>query len=850
MKNLSVFSASLACSTMTIFGFGSGASAATPWDHVEQQTVVNEDLYWANTIDSDGQWTAVGQEDVDGTVTMLRNINGTWHEHGVIMANGSVKTNFAGTVRVSGDWLAVSAHGQKIGNEADPAGAIHLYHFEAGNWVPNQIILGSPGDELGKNDSMDIDGDWLVIGKQGATACFYHLSNGSWSLQNQVNSDPANMRMSGDLAASEGDVFHRTGSWWSSVDAPTGFKGNGTLDDLEGDVLAVNGKVYRWDGNSWNKGKSLGVTGQTILSGNYAAVLDSSWKPAHAPASPDEPGQICVFERVGVNQWDPVFMCRSSYDTYGHIEDLFELTGDQVVSVGEEEASFWTIGQTWEAPKLVTTKLIDPSPGVWEMFGASVATDGRNAIVGIPMTSAASENLNSFQGSVALYSRTNWGKWSSPTEVMCTDGVTEAFGWSVDAATCQSANTNFVIGAPGNPFFGHDQTPGRAFVATENCQNGTALKELIVDFSPLEMHQDPFLVYGDSFGASVAIAGTTQQVIAVGAPGRTVNGQVRSGGVYLFSQDSQTGSWNHIDYLPCPAAQEDYRFGSIVDLVERNGDYLLTVFGGGSTMLHQFEIDLDAVGPSVATYIDLLDGPLAMSIKDIDGAMAAGGLGNGAITANPFGGIGITNHLGNQHYIAGGSSEADTVVLQKYMVDEANWSGTDGLSTSNMDVVEIVNIPVQIPFDLGPDNKLGYSVDLAMYKDKPAMLAGAPLANTSGLPGQQTGAVLVIEAYPSLHIYDISMINGILLSIADLGYESEFDVNFDDRVDALDLVDAISRFDRSGDDDADDDESGNDQSGDEDGGARRDDDRDSGAEAREDERRPEPRRGSGRGSRR
>ncbi|MDG2201052.1 MAG: hypothetical protein P8K80_07705 [Phycisphaerales bacterium] len=812
---------------------------ASPWDHVEQQMIVHEDLYWATTIDSDGQWTAVGQEDVGGSVVMLRYLNGKWNDHGVIMVNGSQGTGFADTVRISGDWMAVSAPGQKIGSESVPAGAVHLYHFESGAWVPKQIILGSPGDELGMNAALDIDGDWLVIGKGGDTVCFYRLLYGSWSNKDEIGSNPANMRLSGVLAASEGGVCERSGAYWNPIEAPPGFVNNGTLDDLEGDLLAANGSIFRRTGSSWSKPKKLGVTGQTILSGKYAVVLDSKWKPSHAPASADESGQICVFERIGLNLWVPLFMCRSSYDTYGHIEDLFQLTGDQIVSVGQDEASFWTIGQTWEAPELVASKLIDPSPGEWEFFGASVATDGRNAIVGIPMTSAISEDLNSYQGSVAFYSRTKFGKWSYPIELKCTDGETEAFGWSVDSATTEVMSTNFVIGAPGNPFFGHDKTPGRAFVATSTGNpNGLSMKELIVDFNSLEMHQGPFMKYGDCFGASVAIAGVAKQLIAVGAPGRTVNGQARSGGVYVFAQNLLTGNWTHIDYLPCPSGQADYRFGSKVDLVERDGDYLLTVFGGGSTMLHQFEINPNAIGPGFSTYLGLLQGPLAMEIMDIDGAVAAGGLGNGAVCTSTFGGIGITNHLGNQHYVAGGELTTDSIFLVKYMVDEANWTGSPGTSTSNYDVVDQVDIPIQNPFDFGPDSQLGYSVDIAMYDGKPAILAGAPLANTTGLPGQETGAVLVIEGYqPPKFIYDISLINGLLLHISDLGYESEYDVNLDERLDLRDLVEAISRFEGSGDD-----ESGQDRDRDHEGGVRRDDGRDDGAEARKDERRPAPRR--------
>lgn len=59
---------------------------------------------------------------------------------------------------------------------------------------------------------------------------------------------------------------------------------------------------------------------------------------------------------------------------------------------------------------------------------------------------------------------------------------------------------------------------------------------------------------------------------------------------------------------------------------------------------------------------------------------------------------------------------------------------------------------------------------------------------------RETGAVLFIEGYqPPKFIYDRSLINGLLLQIADLGYESEYDVNLDERLDLRDLVEAISR---------------------------------------------------------
>jgi hypothetical protein len=152
------------------------------------------------------------------------------------------------------------------------------------------------------------------------------------------------------------------------------------------------------------------------------------------------------------------------------------------------------------------TSISDPSGGIGDSFGASVALGGGLIVVGAPAQSGDAGHVDVFNAATdALVS-----SLKSPNAPSSLLGF---FGQSVAI----SGNL-IVVGAPYENVTG-DYAAGHAYLI--NALTGSTM-----------MLSSPVPQAAGHFGWSVGISGST---IVVGAPGDTVGGQAQAGHVYVFS---------------------------------------------------------------------------------------------------------------------------------------------------------------------------------------------------------------------------------------------------------------------------------------------------------------------------
>jgi hypothetical protein len=182
-------------------------------------------------------------------------------------------------------------------------------------------------------------------------------------------------------------------------------------------------------------------------------------------------------------------------------------------------------GDTWsERAKLTAAK-----GAVNDLFGASVALSGSTVVIG-------AYGANDAAGAAYVFTDSG-GTWSQQAELTDPGGAAnDNFGWSVAIA-----GSTAVVGAP------FEANTGAAYVFTGS---GSA-------WSQQAALTDPVGTYGDQFGWSVAISGSTALVGADGTDSFT-------GAAYVFVGSG--GTWSRQAKLTASDGAVDSNFGASVAL--------------------------------------------------------------------------------------------------------------------------------------------------------------------------------------------------------------------------------------------------------------------------------------------
>lgn len=384
-------------------------------------------------------------------------------------------------------------------------------------WNPqDQVFAVTPHTSERVGRSVTIDGDWMVVGAPGNSEGSAYVfrrddagtpndgSDDRWLLSEQLKADDA----------ASGDNFGES----VSIHGDTIVVGSYRDDDAG--VDSGSAYVFARSGTSWTQqakltaadaaagdrfGRAVSVNGDSIVVGSY---LDDD-------AGTDS-GSAYVFTRSGTTWTQQAKLTADNAaagDTFGW---SVTIDGDTVV-VGSRDGDgvdtdsgaayvFTRTGTTWSQQ----ARLIGADGRSNDSFGASVAIDGDNLVVG------ASQNRGvpgTPTGSAYVFSRTGT-TWTQQAKLVGSDAAgNDFFGGTVGIS-----GDRIVVGSTLHDGVATDS--GAAYVFTRQGTGWTQQSKLTATDGAV----------GDSFG-TVAISGDH---IAIGSQRDTVSGLTHAGSVSVF----------------------------------------------------------------------------------------------------------------------------------------------------------------------------------------------------------------------------------------------------------------------------------------------------------------------------
>jgi len=191
-------------------------------------------------------------------------------------------------------------------------------------------------------------------------------------------------------------------------------------------------------------------------------------------------------------------------------------------------------GTTWTEQQKLTAA--DSAAG--DEFGWSVAVAGETVIVGALLDNS---DTNGDQGSAYVFVRSNGTTWTEQQKLTAADGAAnDGFGWSVAIA-----GETIIVGALDDEI-GTNIDQGSAYIFVRNGTTWTEQQKLTAADGAA----------GDEFGWSVAIAGETA---VVGALGDDTGTNVDQGAAYIFVRNGT--SWTEQQKLTAADGAEGDVFG-------------------------------------------------------------------------------------------------------------------------------------------------------------------------------------------------------------------------------------------------------------------------------------------------
>jgi len=347
----------------------------------------------ARTEDGDGLDQNSDAIGTSGAVYVFERSGTTWSQQAYVKAsNTGVDDQFGNAVALSGNTLAVGAHGEASaatridGNQADntapKAGAVYVFVRTGVTWQQQAYVKASNAetfDELGY--SVALAGDTLIAGAPGES------SNATG-----IGGDPTN-----NAAAASGAVyvFVRTGTQWSqqaylkaSNPGVADFFGCSTA--LSQDTLAIG--AYQ---------ESSAASGVDHDQGNDSAL---------------NAGAAYVFVRTGTTWRQQAYVKASNAETGDLFGWAVALAGDTLVAGAYHEASaaigvdqdqnnnsisgagaaylFTRSGTTWEQRAYLKAS----NSGAGDLFGWAVAASGDTLAVAAQSESSAVSGINPVNG--------------------------------------------------------------------------------------------------------------------------------------------------------------------------------------------------------------------------------------------------------------------------------------------------------------------------------------------------------------------------------------------------------------------------------------------------------------------
>lgn len=297
------------------------------------------------------------------------------------------------SVSINGNYAIVGAYRKDVSGHANQGGA-YIFFRNNGTWTQQAILISSDGladDFFGWSVSMGDNADYAIVGAKQAT-------------------------IGANAQQGAAYIFSRSGAVWTQLAKLTA--SDGAASDNFGQSVSMDADYV-----------IIGASGYLSATGAaYIFQKGAGWMTGQA----FQAKLIAIGALTG--------------DTFG--SDV-SISGDQVV-VGAPGFDLTPASQAWgacyifaRAGTVWTQKARIIGPGVFALFGSSVAIDGDYVLSGAPF-------YNSQKGQVhAFYKGTGWVDNQAPQLIItASDAVTgDSFGTDVSLSNDQA-----LIGAPGFDF--------------------------------------------------------------------------------------------------------------------------------------------------------------------------------------------------------------------------------------------------------------------------------------------------------------------------------------------------------------------------------------------------------------
>lgn len=393
-----------------------------------------------------------------------------------IAADGTATDNYGISVDIDGDWAVVGAHWEDDGPANNNRGAVYIYRrIAANNWNFERKI--TPADGL----LQDLFGESVAIIANGGDPVV--VAGARWH-DNSVAS------------SQQGAVYvyrkNRGGTDnWGQVkklvasDATTGDEFGASVD-IDGEVIVV-GAPNEDNGGFSNNGAVYFFVRDQGGSENWG---QSAQRRANDPATNDMFGASVGYTHISGSEGYAIVGARMN---------------DQL---GAESGGAYIFRRSTGFLQMQKLTALDAAAG--DQFGVSVGIDGTTAVVG----SYLDNDLGLQSGAAYVYDLLG-GSWSFTEKLTASDGAAyDQFGYAVDVD-----GNNVIVGAR------YDNTrEGSFYLYNRNNGGSDAWGEVI--------RRDPsdggtF----DQFATCLAISGST---VIVGAPKHNIGANNDQGAVYFF----------------------------------------------------------------------------------------------------------------------------------------------------------------------------------------------------------------------------------------------------------------------------------------------------------------------------
>ncbi|MGQ9645417.1 MAG: PKD domain-containing protein [Thermodesulfobacteriota bacterium] len=389
----------------------------------------------------------------DGHLVLRDGVMGPYSEEGKLMVSSRASQQnilFGSSVAIDGE-VAV------VGARFDGGGSAYILREAGpGNWQKVAKLTASDvasGDYFGY--AVAISGDLVVVGAlygdgnvkdSGAAYIFKETSPGIWQQVAKLkNPSGAQYDGFGSSVAIDGDTV--------IVGEKYGDRSKGSafiFEEMSGNWEMITKLIASDGGSGDNFGHSVAISGDTVIIG---AALDDTEKGFNS-------GSAYIFQEVSPGKWQQVTKLIASD---GAASDFFGWSvgidggtavvgarGDDTIN-GSNSGSAYIFQEVIPGKWQEVAKLIASDGADGDLFGFSVAIDGKTVIVG---AEGDAEGEDLWKGSAYVFQERAPGSWQETTKLTASDGV--AYGYFGQSLAVNGRR--ILVGASGDAYVFSDRT--------------------------------------------------------------------------------------------------------------------------------------------------------------------------------------------------------------------------------------------------------------------------------------------------------------------------------------------------------------------------------------------------------